>query len=680
MNRIVRMGRWLVVPGMLVIGCLWLPAQDFSPPAPKKVDAVAKKAITEKGNALGKKIAFLRSKGVGDPWLADIEIYMEAVSRTVMLNEFFEDKSAEWTLEALDRGMLRAALLAQGQFPPPPWLLTSGSTVVRGYRSSIDGSLQPYAVTLPAGYGDPKKIWRLDIVLHGRDPKLNEIKFLHQHNGDQAAPKDQNFVRIHIFGRGNNAYRWAGEKDVFDAADHFIRVEKGLNRDFIDLDRVVLRGFSMGGAGTWHIGLHKPDRWCVIGPGAGFTTTHGYVGKLPAKLPSYQERCLHIYDAVDYAENAFNVPVVAYSGSEDSQKQAADNIEARLKKLGLAKSMTHLVAEGLEHTFPPEWQKKAEAIYAKHAEKGRAEYPERVRFVTYTLRYPSCSWVEIMSLGKHFDRAEVDARQTKEGFKVKTTNVKALRLTLAEGAPPKPTVVINDQEVSAKPWITPNGQYHVFLVRDKNGWRSVLPQVLFTARDRKLQKFGGMQGPIDDAFSESFLCVHGTDKPWHQGTQKYADLALMHFQMEWAKYWRGQLPVKDDVDVSNDDILSKHLILFGDPASNSLIAQVLPSLPITWTKDQIVVAGKKCRAQDHVPVMIYPSPLTPGRYVVLNSGHTFPTPDYVKTNALLYPRLGDYALLRLAPTDRSILNTEVVTAGLFDDYWQYDLADLPPPE
>jgi hypothetical protein len=189
-----------------------------------------------------------------------------------------------------------------------------------------------------------------------------------------------------------------------------------------------------------------------------------------------------------------------------------------------------------------------------------------------------------------------------------------------------------------------------------------------------------MQGPIDDAFTESFLCVRGTDKPWHQGTQKYADLALTRFQAEWAKFWRGQLPIKDDVDITNEDIAGKHLILFGDPASNSLIAQVLPALPMTWTKEQIVVAGRRCKAAEHVPVMIYPSPLNSSRYVVLNSGHTFHAPDYVGTNALLFPRLGDYALLRLAPTDRDILNVEVVTAGLFDDYWQYQLADLPPPE
>src|SRR5262249_4734224 len=162
------------------------------------------------------------------------------------------------------------------------------------------------------------------------------------------------YIQIDIFGRGNNAYRWAGETDVLEVVDHFVAVERGLGRDrLLDPGRLVLRGFSMGGAGTWHLGLHGPDRWCVLGPGAGFTTTRGYLKGLPDPLPEYQARCLHIYDAVDYAENAFNVPVVAYAGSEDPQLQAARNVQARLEKTDVR--MTLLVAPGLAHSFPPEW-------------------------------------------------------------------------------------------------------------------------------------------------------------------------------------------------------------------------------------------------------------------------------------------------------------------------------------
>jgi pimeloyl-ACP methyl ester carboxylesterase len=554
-----------------------------------------------------------------------------------------------------------------------PWLSTTGRAVVRAYRSAIDGSVQPYAVTFPAAYGEDRdKKWRVDVILHGRDPSLNEVKFLHHFNGEEDAPKDQDFVAINIFGRGNNAYRWAGEMDVFEALTAFLGVERLLGRaELLDPNRIVLRGFSMGGAGTWHLGLHQPSRWRLLGPGAGFTTTKGYVKNL-GKLTPAQEACLHIYDAVDYAANAFNVPIVAYAGSKDDQLQAARNIEERLKALHISGRMTLLEAPGLKHEFPPAWQAKVEKAYAKVLSKKREEYPSRVRFVTYTLRYPSCSWVEILGLERHYERAWVDAKRTDDGYTIKTGNVRSLHLTLTDDAPSRLVLTVDDKAVPARVWIADNNVSHnVYLQRRAGRWVSVRPQKLLTDRIRRRQKLTRLQGPIDDAFMETFLCVRGTgEHPWHAATQKYAEANLKRFAQEWSKYLRGKLPVKDDFDVSNEDIAGKNLILFGDPASNSLIADVVDDLPLRWTRQTITLAGKEYDAAEHVPVMIYPNPLNPQRYVVLNSGHTFHAADFEGTNALLYPRLGDYGILKLTPKEKDPLKTKVSVSGLFDDFWR----------
>ncbi len=644
-------------------------AQQYAPPAPKPPDDATMKNIVAKTDKLAKAVAALRTQGVRDPGLAEAEAYHKAALWIVKHNEFYHADSGAWTLAVLDRGLLRASQLAQGE---APWLAQTGTEVARAYRSRVDGSVQPYAVTTPADYGqDRAKKYRVDIVLHGRDPSLTEVKFLHQHNGDRAAPKGQDFVRIDIFGRGNNAYRWAGETDIDEAYNAFLEGERLLGRDhLLDQRRVVLRGFSMGGAGSWHLGLHRPDRWCVVGPGAGFTTTRGYIKDLPAKLPAYQEACLHIYDAIDYAENAFNVPVVAYSGSDDAQKAAADNIEAKLKPLGIP--LTHLVAPGLAHQFPAEWQKTAEAEYVKYAAagKGRKEFPAKVRFVTYTLKYPECAWVEILGLDRHYERSTVDAERTETGFTVKTANVRGLRLGVPESAKMPLVVSIDGQEINARPHTNRYGLIDVFLERRDAQWHAVLPQKLSVDRQRRLQKIVNLQGPIDDAFTEGFLCVRGTGKGWHEATNKYAAANLQRFRDEWSQFLRGDLPIKDDVDVTDDDIATKHLILFGDPASNSLIAQVQDALPLRWTRDAIELAGMKGDAASHVPALIYPSPLNGQRYIVLNSGHTFHAAEFIGTNAQLYPRLGDYALLKLAPTEKNPLAVEVATAGLFDDAWR----------
>jgi hypothetical protein len=61
--------------------------------------------------------------------------------------------------------------------------------------------------------------------------------------------------------------------------------------------------------------------------------------------------------------------------------------------------------------------------------------------------------------------------------------------------------------------------------------------------------------------------------------------------------------------------------------------------------------------------MIYPNPANRRRYVVINSGHTFHEADFQGTNALLYPRVGDWAI-----TD--VRTGTVVAEGSFNRNWQ----------
>ena len=157
----------------------------------------------------------------------------------------------------------------------------------------------------------------------------------------------------------------------------------------------------------------------------------------------------------------------------------------------------------------------------------------------------------------------------------------------------------------------------------------------------------GRQGPIDDAFAESFLCVRptgATSKAAHQ-------YAANHARPVSPGVCQVDAPrrVKDNAQVTPADIASHHLILFGDPGSNKILGQIADRLPIRWAEDAIAMGGQKFGAADHVLVMIYPNPLNPARYVVINSGHTFHEKEFRGSNALLFPRLGDYAVLRCPP-------------------------------
>jgi pimeloyl-ACP methyl ester carboxylesterase len=174
--------------------------------------------------------------------------------------EFPKPNSLEQLQKVLAEGRRRIELLQAGQ---PDWHLREGTTI-RGYVSAIDGSVQPYALTLPAGV-DPanSRRWPLYVVLHGRADDMNEVNFISRMDGrGPGASKDDRpgeWIQLDVYGRGNNAYRWAGETDVFEA------MAAVRQRFRIDEDKIVLHGFSMGGAGAWHLGLHHSHLWCSVG-------------------------------------------------------------------------------------------------------------------------------------------------------------------------------------------------------------------------------------------------------------------------------------------------------------------------------------------------------------------------------------------------------------------------------
>ena len=632
-------------------------AQKFDPPPAKTPDAATLKKIEEQTAKLKEAVSDLEP---------DLTIFVKAAEWIVRHDEWFTADSAKQTLAILEEGFKRAEAIKAGK---RPWRQVEGQMVARGYRSNVDDSVQPFGVVYPHGYGrDKTKKWRLDVHLHGRDSSLTEVKHLYQHLG-KAAPKDQDFVQINIFGRGNNAYRWAGETDVIEVLEKFIQSEESDRYlGVIDKSRVVLKGFSMGGAGTWHIGLRHADRFAVIQPGAGFTTTHGYIAKLPDPLPDYQEKCLRIYDAFRYAENASNVPIVAYSGEIDKQRQAAENIQAELKRLGLSDRMTHLIGPGLEHKFPPEWQKNVGAELDKYvgAGKGRSGFPERIRLVTYHLGLSGgkqCDWIYIAQMERQYELARVDASRKGTKVDVKTENIRDFILQWPTWEPKPESVTIDGKTFDKR--ALGNDVGFQFLKRDGQ-WHTWQRDLL----DKGPRKEAARYGPIDDAFREGFICVVGTGRPFHEATEKAAQAQLERFRREWDKYMRGTLAVKKDNEVTEDDLRRKNLILFGDPSSNSLIARAMSKLPIKWTANELVFGEAKYDPSTHLPMLIYPNPLG-SWYVVLNSGHTFHEADFKGTNALLYPRLGDYAVVKPTPTAYDPAAFEVVTAGLFDESWQF---------
>src|SRR6185436_8381053 len=222
-------------------------AQDVRPIPPPGIEIpAADRAEIEAGvKKLGEEIAKLRdiakTNELIERELPNVEIFHKSADWAVRYNEMFDTKHIGLAKEHILQGLERAAVLAKGQ---TPWNTATG-LVARGYRSKIDGSVQPYGLLVPDDWGKEganRKPYPLNFWCHGRGEKNTELPFINgtQNSKGEFAPEGQ-FV-CYLFGRYCCANKFAGESDLFETLDD-IKAHYP-----IDGQRLVVRGFSMGGA------------------------------------------------------------------------------------------------------------------------------------------------------------------------------------------------------------------------------------------------------------------------------------------------------------------------------------------------------------------------------------------------------------------------------------------------
>ncbi|OWK40615.1 prolyl oligopeptidase family serine peptidase [Fimbriiglobus ruber] len=592
--------------------------------------------------------------------IPDVEIYYTAVRYALDYDEFFNAKEIPAAKALLKQGIARAKDLKEGK---SPWTTATG-LVVRGYRSKIDGSAQPYGLVVPKNY-DPKAATkhRLDFWWHGRGENLSEVNFI---DGRQKSSGDFTPVGafvLHPYGRYCNANKFAGEIDTLECLAHAKKHYP------IDDSRIVARGFSMGGAACWQFAVHYPTLFCAAAPGAGFSETPEFLHVFQHEKVEptwYEKKLWHMYNASDCAQNIFDLPTVAYSGEVDSQKQAADVMAREMKKVGL--ELTHLIGPKTGHSYHPETKKEVIAKVDAIVAKGRDPFPKEIKFVTYTLLYNKCAWVTVTGLGKHWEAAHVNG-EVKNGVATLTTeNVTRLQVDFKQDA----GHVVSRLAIDGTEFTLPAADAGAYIGRFHKAagkWESGSG-----VSDGVLVKKHGLQGPIDDAFMDKFLMVKPTGTPLNEKVGAWAATEFGHAVAHWRKQFRGDAPVKDDTAVTDDDIAHANLVLWGDPGSNKVLAKIADKLPVKWTKDGLTVGDKTYDGKTHAAVLIYPNPLNPKKYVVLNSGFTFREYDYLN-NARQVPKLPDYAVVDVTSPPTPRVPGKIVRAGFFGEAW-----DLRPDD
>ncbi len=664
------------------------------PPAGVAIPDEVRKSLTDEAAKLGVAIETARGELKDKPVLAflpDVQIFHKAADWALRYDEFFDVKQIEWAAQQLKDGFARLESLRKGE---TPWLAQTG-LVPRGYISKIDGSVQPFGLVVPESFQKnlPYR-WRLDCWFHGRGEKLTELDFIHQRQTSPGEFTPQDTIVLHPYGRYNNGQRFAGETDFFEALDT-------VKRDYrIDEDRIVVRGFSLGGAACWHIATHHAWQWCAANPGAGFSETEQFLNFFQGeKLKPYdwERKLWNLYDSTVVAGNLFNCPTVAYSGEIDKQKQAADLMAEVLKKEGM--ELTHIIGPKTAHSF----EKGAKAEVARRIDllaslkrrlsRESSSGYQQATLRTFSLRANRFGYGTLDGMGSHWKPADIDFTTGggDESHQVELRNVTAFTIRI------EPGMVVLGSPHRGSPSELREGRMAIY---DFSGDRSKFPSGMecettkipirhtmsdgsFSASFHKdggtwkagpfpedgLRKKHGLQGPVDDAFMDSFIFVRPTGAAANEKAGAWAKAEMERAIEHWRRHFRGDARVKDDTAITEDDIKSANLVLWGDPSSNSVMAKVAPNLPITWSGSEIKAGAKTFPAADHALICIYPNPLNPERYVVLNSSFTFRDYDYLN-NARQTPKLPDWAVIDLKTPPNSRYPGAIPAANFFGEKWE----------
>ena len=525
---------------------------------------------------------------------------------------------------------------------------------VEHYLSEMDGKRRPYAVSA-TGTDDVPRPMIVEVSPGGTD--LERAVRLTESIAAIAAKHGLPSIVVRPTGRGpgsvNQNY---GEVDTLEAIDDAARKYNA------DRDRVTITGSSMGGAATWYLTSHNPDRFAAGAPFCGYCDYRLWEkpGGLTFHMHPWEEPSWQARSAVLLTENFEHTPLWVVHGEWDRSVGGGVSVEhsqqmARLlEKKGFSHQYTEVPATGHGCRTPEIWEKVI--LWLLQQKKTRS--PDHVCLVTYELRHNRSYWVSIDQLERYAERAKLDARRTDDGrVAVTTENVRTLSLGPIADAD-SVQVTIDEQEV-AEADLTRRAQFR----REPDGaWRS-------GEFDVSHQKHHGCSGPIGDLFRENLILVPGTlgsdEETFFLGN--VAGNARRYFRGRNGGVHRGgimgennvDLPLVPDSRLLDELCTENNLLLYGTYSTNSVLKRFEGRLPLEFAETSITVAGKTFEGERVAVFAVFPHPENPDRYVAVHGGVT---PDAVTW--------GSHLDMQLLPDYIAYNGGELLGWGFFDNRWK----------
>ncbi len=525
------------------------------------------------------------------------------------------------------------------------------------FLSEIDSSCQYYAALYPENY-DPKKSYGLILSLHGAGVEASGL-------AECFKPKDWAFV-VCPTNRRPYGFDWQdwGRLDALEVLNQAIKSFP------IDPDRVVLTGHSMGGHGTWHIGLAHFDLFAAIAPAAGWPSLPLYVPTFlqksstfaePAKL-MVRDMAMRPDNVPAFLENARNLPVFILHGGDDDNVPALHGRNFALWLDALNYNYEYKEVPGQKHW----WSYEDGTVCVDDTslmrflkQSRRNQGPRHIRFRTADIAQSrSCYWVKVDRVENVGYDAGLEGFATDSVVKLFTENIKQLTLNFDQRLFFSSAIRL---EIDGKTVLANLTLPRTIVVhKTRHGWKQG------PVRTAQLHKTPELYGPAKQVMMKPFTIVYGTQNP---NLVDFLRHAANQEALRWFLIGNGNTEIVPDTAPIP---LNRNLILLGGPEENRFTSRIAGQLPITVRDGKLHSSLPGLQPDSVAVVLTYPNPLNPEKLILVRMGTD---PHFTKLSFFWGVIGSGTAIPDFLVFDRRVTRygwTGVRAAGFFNPDWKFD--------
>lgn len=529
----------------------------------------------------------------------------------------------------------------------------------RTFYSAIDGSVQYYAVMPAAARSDGGNAMILSV--HGASVEAI---------GQASAYGQKSWADI-VCPTNRRPYGFDWEEWGRMDAMEVLEVARGIYKP--DPSRVYLTGHSMGGHGTWQLGVTYPGRFAAIGPCAGWISFFSYGGGAriadPDPLEAMLVRAAAPSDTLLRLQNLAPLGVFILHGGADDTVPVSEPREMA-KRLGeFHKDFRFHEEPGQGHWYETSDEPGAECMdFAPMMDffaRRRLPALEDVREVRFTTVNPAISarhhWIEVVRQTKALAPTTVSflLDPLSRRFTGTTENADAVAFHLdglAPGAPLKMT--IDGDTTENIPW--PVGVSAIWFEKKDGKW-TIGP------RPSDAMKGPHRAGPIKEEMRHRAVLVYGT-----KGSADENLWALRKARFDAEQFWyrgNGSFETIPDSAFNARDYADRTVVLYGNSETNGAWATLLGSSPVQVDRRQVRIGERTVKGDGLACLFVRPRPDSDTASVVAFAGTGLPGMRSLDRLPIFVSGASYPDLLLIDDTAWTVGTRGIRAAGYFGNDW-----------